>query len=609
MKRLYTHSFLLILLFTSSTFGQTNFKFGWITDLHIGAGSADTDLITVVDDINKRDEIKFVIASGDITEKGKNDELKRAKEILDLLKVPYYIIPGNHDTKWSESGGTMFPKLWGGESFSFDFNSIKFIGINTAIIWRGGGGHISPEQIKWLDSVLSATPQQQEVYLFTHHPLSSDTDNWFEVTNKLRRKNIKAVFHGHDHGNKLFNYNGIPAVMSRSTLKDKKSWGYTLVESRSDSIIFYEMNNEYRQRKWGAIFKQSDLNIPFVDSSQVGNYGVKVLWRQDINSTMIQAPITYKEKIYTASKSGDIFCFDSKGKQIWKYHINGTIVSRLAAEDDLIIAGTIEGDLITLNANTGKVVQIIGITEPITSQLTVGLIPYSGEKYFGVIFGTASGNLYCYELSTLDMLWQNESARGMIESKPLVLSDRIVFGSWDGYLYCIEIATGMLNWRWGQNPNFYYSPAACNPISDGKTVYISTPDKFVTSIDLLLGNTVWRKNDFNAWESIGINKDKTHLYVKSMNDKFFVINPKDGKRIKEVNLKYGLDTTPNEIIEHKGTVIFNGKNGLIYNMDSKFNAKSILFMGTARTLSTIKVKENVYLASNMDGKMIMFSLQ
>ncbi|MDP3830639.1 MAG: metallophosphoesterase [Ignavibacteriaceae bacterium] len=540
---------LLAIVLNFVTIAQQQFNFGWLTDIHIGAPGAETDLLNVVNDINQRSEIKFVIASGDITEKGKNSELIQAKNILDNLKIPYYMIPGNHDTKWSESGGTQFLKLWGNDNFVFEFNSVKFIGINSGILLKGGGGHVSPETLKWLDSILTKTSSNQEIYFFTHHPLSSDIDNWFEITNRLRTKNIKAIFHGHDHGNKLFNYNGIPAVMSRSTLTDKKSWGYTIVESRSDSIIFYEMNKEYKQKKWGAIFKEIDLRIPLIDSSQTANYGVKVLWKKELSSTMVHAPIVYKNKIYLSTKNGDIFCYDAKGTQIWKYHVNGTIVSRLAAEDDLIIAATIEGDLLTINANDGKVVQIIGITEPITSQITVGLIPIGGEKYYGILFGTAEGKLYCYELSTLDLIWENSNATGMIETRPLIISDRVVYGSWDGYMYCIDLKSGMLNWSWSENTNFYYSPAASVPVTDGKNLYVPTPDKFVSAVDLLLGRTIWRKNDFAAWESIGINSSYNHLYVKSMSDKFYVVNPKDGRRIKEINLKYGLDTTPNEIVE------------------------------------------------------------
>src|ERR671912_635941 len=97
------------------------FKFAFISDTHIGSpsGLAEEDLKRTVADINTLTDIDFVIISGDITELGTWAELKAAKQILDGLKVRYYIIPGNHDTGWSESGGLGFTQIFGDDKFYF----------------------------------------------------------------------------------------------------------------------------------------------------------------------------------------------------------------------------------------------------------------------------------------------------------------------------------------------------------------------------------------------------------------------------------------------------------------------------------------------------------
>jgi 3',5'-cyclic AMP phosphodiesterase CpdA len=88
------------------------FRFAFLSDTHIGSpnGGAEEDLRRTVADINQMTDIAFVVITGDITELGTDAEIKLAKEILDGLKVPYYIIPGNHDSGWSESGGVTFGK-------------------------------------------------------------------------------------------------------------------------------------------------------------------------------------------------------------------------------------------------------------------------------------------------------------------------------------------------------------------------------------------------------------------------------------------------------------------------------------------------------------------
>ena len=112
--------FIVLAALVQTTFAQTDtIRFAWMSDTHIGNPTAAEDLRNSVNDINSLYGLDFTILSGDITEMGSNEELKIAKQILDSLQKPYYIVPGNHDCKWSESGATMFQKLWGDDRFVF----------------------------------------------------------------------------------------------------------------------------------------------------------------------------------------------------------------------------------------------------------------------------------------------------------------------------------------------------------------------------------------------------------------------------------------------------------------------------------------------------------
>ena len=98
----------LLFFFVSISYSQSKpFRFAFISDTHIGSpnGGAEEDLRRTVADINGLEGIAFVVITGDITELGKESELKLAKQILDSLQIPYYIIPGNHDTGWISGVG------------------------------------------------------------------------------------------------------------------------------------------------------------------------------------------------------------------------------------------------------------------------------------------------------------------------------------------------------------------------------------------------------------------------------------------------------------------------------------------------------------------------
>lgn len=129
MKRILL--LLTAIIFIAVAYAQHKpFRFAFLSDTHIGSpdGKAEEDLRRTVEDINKMTDIAFVVITGDITELGTNDELRRAKQLFDALKVPYHIIPGNHDSGWSESGGVSFITSFGDDKFSFEYNGIRFLG-------------------------------------------------------------------------------------------------------------------------------------------------------------------------------------------------------------------------------------------------------------------------------------------------------------------------------------------------------------------------------------------------------------------------------------------------------------------------------------------------
>ncbi|HMN25209.1 MAG TPA: metallophosphoesterase [Ignavibacteriaceae bacterium] len=222
MKKL----FILLIISASVSFAQTNFKFAWLSDIHIGYPTATEDLQRSVNDINSSDSISFTIISGDITATGTLDELSLAKQILDDLEKPYYIIPGNHDTKWSESGCTDFIKLWGNDRFVFEYDKYLFIGLHEGPRMRMADGHWAPEDLRWFDSLITSLPNSNQPIIFiTHYPLNDEIDNWYEMLDRLKNVNTQVALFGHGHRNKIYDFESIAGVMGRSNLRANEKIG------------------------------------------------------------------------------------------------------------------------------------------------------------------------------------------------------------------------------------------------------------------------------------------------------------------------------------------------------------------------------------------------
>ena len=610
-------NYILILFLLFSVNLSAQHKFAWITDTHVGYEPAAGELESVVMMINSFDDLDFVIASGDITEKGRNSELEEAKSILDKLNKPLYIIPGNHDTKWSESGCTKFAELWDDDKFIFELNDYVYIGLNSGIPWKGGGGHLKPNDLNWLKNELSEIDTTKEVFFVVHHPLNEDIDNWFEATNILRNYNIKAILYGHGHQNKITKFNEIPAAQSRSTLsKGKDSWGFTLVDNQTDKLVFYEVERDSLLNPWGSIDKTQYISVPEITFPQFNNFKTEIIWQNDLNYTVSALPLVWNSKVYVADISGILTCFDSTGAIIWDYDTFGNVYSKPAIKDGVLAVATIQGDLTTLNAETGEQIQSMGFDDAITAPLTIFdfkgernlLMPKRTNSDAAIILGTASGLVYCYDLETLQELWVNTDAEGMIEAEPLLIGNKFIYGSWDTHLYCIDTKGGTTIWKWQESKSFYYSPAVCIPITDGKKIYIATPDKYLYAIDLRLGNTLWKKKKYNTWESLGISNDKRKLYVKSFKDHFHIVSAITSNWVKDINMKFGIDTMPTVPIEWNSNILFGAKDGHVYMIDKKNKFKPILFLGTARVHSVQRISDGIFLASNMDGNIVVFNL-
>jgi len=253
MKKIHFFFFLLLFEFSFHAFATKPFRFALMSDLHISVAKhqPSEDLQRAVSDVNNLTGIDFVIVSGDVSDRGDTVSLRMAKRMLQKLTMPYYIIPGNHDVKWYETGSANFNAVFGKTNFDFTHNDIEFIGFTTAPLNISGLGYIQPEDLNLVKTELEKTGNEKSVFMVTHYPLQTgDVDNWKELTNELKNHNVQAVLGGHYHRNVLLNYSGYPGIVNRSTLRGKEAMGGYSIYSVSDSLRTYEKIIGQPEEKW-----------------------------------------------------------------------------------------------------------------------------------------------------------------------------------------------------------------------------------------------------------------------------------------------------------------------------------------------------------------------
>lgn len=285
---------LIFIIINCTATAQQAFKFAFLSDTHVSMGSNNNiDLQRSIDDINADTSLKFAILTGDVTEFGSDEEITEAKKLLDGLKIPLYVIPGNHDANWSESGANTFKKVFGNETVLFNYGGYLFAGTGSGPNMRMGPGQIPRENIIWLEQVLKKSGNKNMPLIFlNHYPQDSSLNNWYEITDLLKKYDTRLILHGHGHADKKYTYDGIPAIMGRSNLRANKDTGaYNIVTISADTAYF---QNKTPGGATGKIWARMYIGNHYLQNDTTA------YWRPDYsvnkNTLMFRLPGYYKTK-------------------------------------------------------------------------------------------------------------------------------------------------------------------------------------------------------------------------------------------------------------------------------------------------------------------------
>ncbi|MBK7630399.1 MAG: PQQ-binding-like beta-propeller repeat protein [Ignavibacteriales bacterium] len=572
MKKILS-AFIIIVL-TSIGYSQSELKFAWLTDIHVGYPTAGEDLQRSVDDINSLNDISFTIISGDITATGTLEELSLAKLILDNLEKPYYIIPGNHDTKWSESGSTDFIRLWGKDRFTFEFNKFLFIGLHQGPRMRMADGHWAPEDLRWFDSLIVSLPNSNQPIIFiTHYPLNEEIDNWYEMLDRLKNINTQVALFGHGHRNKIYDFESIKGIMGRSNLRaNEKIGGYTIAEIKNDSIYFSERTPNISTTLWHSLKLQQRNYEALITEQSRPDYSinekypnVKTVWEFNSGYTIGSSAVIKNNSVFIGDASGYFYSLSLlNGSVNWKFKSQNDIYSTSAVKCNYVVFGSADSSIYCLNAKNGTLIWKYKTNAAVLGSPTIeDDVVYIGgsDKIFRAI-----------DLESGKLIWEFKSLNGFIETKPAFYDDKILFGAWDEHFYCLDAETGKLIWKWKSDRNgTFYSPAACWSVASDGIVFFAAPDRKLTAINIETGNQLWRTAKYKVRETVGLSEDGEKLFIRTMNDSILALPVSE--KLKEplwvTNCGFGYDISSAQIVEKDGVIFYPTKNGMIYSLDSE----------------------------------------
>lgn len=153
------------------------------SDLHIrpagqryqGVVDSNQMFVDAVDHLHGLDrQPDLVLITGDLVDEGRPAEYAKARDLLARLRVPTFVLPGNHDTRDAfrqAFGDRPYLPSAGAIHYSVDDFPLRIIALDTTVPGRHHGA-LEPEGLSWLRTTLQAQPQRPTLLLMHHPPFA-----------------------------------------------------------------------------------------------------------------------------------------------------------------------------------------------------------------------------------------------------------------------------------------------------------------------------------------------------------------------------------------------------------------------------------------------------
>ncbi|MGZ4333104.1 MAG: metallophosphoesterase family protein [Gaiellaceae bacterium] len=182
-----------------------------VSDLHFGARD-DPVLERALGSLVERVAPELVIASGDLTHRGRRDQHQRAAAFLRRFELPVVAVPGNHDIPYSFPARFTrpwreFEREWGTTEPLHATDTAHVVGVNSVRPWRHQSGGVRDTQLDRVAERLGrARPGALRVVVLHHQMIGAPwrtrkkpVANRNHVLARLVDSGAELILGGHIH--------------------------------------------------------------------------------------------------------------------------------------------------------------------------------------------------------------------------------------------------------------------------------------------------------------------------------------------------------------------------------------------------------------------------
>lgn len=197
----------------------------WLSDPATATQERLARVVAYVNALTPQPDV--VLMTGDVTEEGTEGSYRHCRELVDTLKAPLFVIPGNHDRRQqmrTAFSNHLYMPTQGYIHYAIEGFPLRLIALDT-LVEGEDYGCICEERLAWVKETLCQDVQKPTI-IFMHHPPVKTGNKLFDGIicfahpgfEQLIRDtpNVIGIFTGHYHHLCVTTYGGKPCFLAPS---------------------------------------------------------------------------------------------------------------------------------------------------------------------------------------------------------------------------------------------------------------------------------------------------------------------------------------------------------------------------------------------------------
>jgi len=502
------------------------FTFAQVTDLHLslgeteyGEGQGDATLWVDAGGLHQRvvttpdvlaglfDELAghrpaLVIATGDLTNTGSDDELVAYAREVAGAAVPVVSVPGNHDHMSATPPAFPYEQHVGPRWFSFDHAGLHFVAVDW-FTWRLRVDH--EDQEEWLAADLAALPPGTPVVLLSHDQM----DSAFFARLPVRPL---ASFSGHWHTTRV--------------VEDQGTVHYNTGTATFGGLDYAPAH--YRLATWDG--EQLDVRTVTRGPAELAGATMRadgraasgdgLRWSRRLSGgAHLAGPVAVGDALLVVSRQEDrpggaLECLDlADGTERWTVRLAAAVKAEPLVVGDTAVVSSVSGETVAVDIGTGGLRWRVQVDDPLRPWVylrpaTDGSLVFVGDVGCFTALDLRDGSTFW----SRDDLGQRENLTSF--SHPLVVGETLLvaFAGQQPPLWGLDPRTGATRWPdVDRGRSIYAGPenelalhlprvvmGAFTADPDGEDVYVVRLGATLERFTAKTGESVWSA-PFSGW--------------------------------------------------------------------------------------------------------------